>query len=78
MEKNENNTFNNVMRSKRFSEFTFIRNAQSQTFEIRGCIRDDIKSSMKDKKLNSHSVFTDPHPPLNLIWEKLIYLYGYM
>ena len=33
----ENNTFNNFLRSKRFSGFTFIRNAQSQTFEIRRC-----------------------------------------
>ena len=32
-------------------------------------IRDDIKSSMKDEKLNSYSFFTDP---FNLIWEKLI------
>lgn len=30
---NENNTYNNVMRSKRFSELTFIRNTQSRKFQ---------------------------------------------
>ena len=34
----ENNTFINFLRSKRFSGFTFIGNAQIQTFEIRRCI----------------------------------------
>ena len=44
-----NNTFNNCMRPKRFSGFTFIRNAQSQTFEIRGCISTETVEELYGK-----------------------------
>ena len=43
------------MRPKRFSGFTFIRNAQSQTFEIRGCIITETVEELyvKNPKINS-------------------------
>ena len=43
------------MRPKRFSGFTFIRNAQSNTFEIQGCISTEIVEELYDKipKINS-------------------------
>ena len=45
----ENKTFNNFFRPKRFTGFTCIRNAQIQTFEIRGCISTETVEELYNK-----------------------------
>ena len=42
------------------------------------CVREDNKSSMSDRKLNSYSFLLDTHPPLNSIWEILKGVYKYI